>query len=383
MRGAMASRCRSARPIVLKLRKFIMKRWPTILLSALAIVFAGYSGYLNIENQRLKQLLADAADVEEAPVALESEPEIEVAEESGDGEEETESRRGRFEGRFAELEGLSREEIQERRREARSEQLARILSAFEDPELRMDMIERQMGRLDRNYAEFFKQLNLPPEELDALKTLMAERLVLRSEAGVRSQTVEGEDREAMREEYRDQMALLSDDITALLGEEDAAALEKYTNTLEYRGEIESFERSLSYTDTPLTERQSEALIDVFANVDQNFEYSVDIRQNNGRGRGGNNDTQITSEMVETYYQEREIYDAMLLEQAANVLNDAQLASLTEQMVAERERELRQAQLALENQANSDGPGFGRGGFGGFGGRGGGGFNGGRGGGGGR
>ena len=32
--------------------------------------------------------------------------------------------------------------------------MERALAAFDDPELRMDMIERQMGRLDRGYADF-------------------------------------------------------------------------------------------------------------------------------------------------------------------------------------------------------------------------------------
>ena len=54
---------------------------------------------------------------------------------------------------FAEFENMSpeerREAIAERRRAARAAQLERALAAFDDPELRMDMIERQRERLDR------------------------------------------------------------------------------------------------------------------------------------------------------------------------------------------------------------------------------------------
>ena len=53
-----------------------MKRWPTIVLSILAIVFAGYSGYLNVENQRLKNLLADAT--EEIEESVESHRPVEI-----------------------------------------------------------------------------------------------------------------------------------------------------------------------------------------------------------------------------------------------------------------------------------------------------------------
>ncbi len=338
-----------------------MKRWPIAILSFLAIALAGYSGFLSMENQRLKRQLADASNPLVPSKKIVKDAEAETLAENGKPNEQVQERGGRFEG----FENLTREEIMERRKEARAAQLARALEAFEDPELRMDMVERQMQRLDRGYADFFKRLNLPPEELDALKTLMAERSVLRMEAGLRASAASEEERKALKEEYSNQMVLLSDDINGLLGEEDAKKLTQYTKTLEYRGEVENFERSLSYTDTPLDERQSEALVNAFAKVDKDFEYTVDISANRGRGREGN-DIQLTKEVVDTYYQEREMYDAMLLEQASKVLNEAQLASLAAQQISERERDYRQAQQALENPAPTDGRGgFNRGGFGGF------------------
>ena len=338
-----------------------MKRLPIAFLSVLAIALAGYSGFLNMENQRLKHQLADASSMWKASMKIAEGKETET----GAVVEEPRPEAREIGGRFEEFENLTREEIAERRREAKAAQLARALEAFEDPELRMDMIERQMQRLDRGYADFFKQLNLPPEELDALKTLMAELTLLRMEGGLRASAASDEERKALREDYSNQMVLLSGDINGLLGEEDAKKLTQYKNTLEYRGEVENFERSLSYTDTPLNERQAEGLIKAFAKVDKDFEYTVDIKDNRGRGRG-DNDIQLTKEVVDTYYREREIYDTILLEQASKMLNEAQLASLAAQQVSERERDYRQAQQVLENPMPTDGRGgFNRGGFGGF------------------
>lgn len=355
-----------------------MKSWYTVTLSILAVAFAAYAGYLSMENSRLKEMLADLPKVDDAVTVEDIE---EAAQEVVENVEEIEPpRRGPD---FAAFEDLSpeerRERFAERRREARAAQLERALAAFDDPELRMDMIERQMERLDRGYADFFKRLGLPPEEIDALKTLMAERNLIRMESSMRASAASDEERAAIREDYRNQFATLSEDIDALLGEEDAQKLKRYSNTLQYRGEVESFERSLSYSETPLSNRQAEGLVNVYAKVNRDFEYSVDISQLQGRGRG-RDAAPLTQELVDTYYQEREIYDAMLLEQAATVLNEAQLASLAAQQISEREREQRQAQLALENANVSDelGGGFSRGGFGGV--RGGpGGFGGGRGG----
>ena len=84
-------------------------------------------------------------------------------------------------------------------------------------------------------------------------------------------------------------------------------------------------------------------------MDKDFEYSVDISQGFKVAGRSRDSATLTQEFVDTYYQEREIYDAMLLEQAATVLNEAQLASLAAQQISEREREQRQAQLALKTR----------------------------------
>ena len=64
---------------------------------------------------------------------------------------------------------------------------------------------------------------------------------------MRASAVTDEEREAIREDYRNQFAVLSEDIDALLGEEDAQKLKRYSNTLQFRGDVESFERALSYS----------------------------------------------------------------------------------------------------------------------------------------
>ena len=76
---------------------------------------------------------------------------------------------------------------------------------------------------------------------------------------------------------------------------------------------------------------------------------------------------ITSWVVHLYHQGiidgQYFFDTMLLENASGILTEAQLASLAEQQIADREREQRQMQYQLDNGGVSGG----RGGFGGFGG----------------
>ncbi len=140
-----------------------MKRWSTAILSILAVALAAYSGYLSMENQSLKQQLASR---DNAPIAAKSPVETEVVAAVVESEPEVadEGRRGRF----GEGEGFTREQIWERRKEFQEKQRAAILERLSDPDQRMEMIESMMGRLDRGYAEFFKRLKLPADQIDVL-----------------------------------------------------------------------------------------------------------------------------------------------------------------------------------------------------------------------
>lgn len=338
-----------------------MKRWTTSVLSVLLIGFAAYSGYLSMENRSLKRQLANMALVPESMRSNPVQDAVEVASTAEGAERGIEGRRRPLDEN-GEL--LTREDIFERRREQRNEGIQRMLEALDDPERRLDMIERNMGRIDRAYEDLFKRLKLPPEELDALKTLMAEQGLLRMEGQLRASLAEDGDRDAVREDYKNQRDQLTQDIYALLGEDKAAQFKYFSNTLEYRGDVDDIERTLSFTETPMTVRQSEGLVKAFASVDKNFEYSYDLEQ---LRRGGRD--QITQEIVDTYYHEREIYDAMILENASQVLNDQQLAALAEQQISDREREQREMQYQLDNPDTGGRGGF-SGGFRGGGGRGG-------------
>lgn len=325
-----------------------MKRWSTAILSVLLIGFAAYSGYLSMENRSLKAQLENRS-LAAAPVKATAPQETEAVVDAADEVPALEGRRG-FRGE--DEESFTREEMLERRRQQRTQGVERMLAALDDPEMRLDMIERNMGRIDRAYEDLFKRLKLPPEELDALKTMMAEQGLLRMEGQMRSMLAEEGDRDAVREDYKEQREQLSQDIFALLGEDQAAQFKYFSNTMEYRGDVDNIERSLSFTDTPMTVRQSEGLVKAFATVDKSFEYSYDLEQLRRSDR-----SQITQEVVDTYYQEREIYDAKIFENAARVLNEQQLTALAAQQISDREREQREMQYQLDNPDTGGRDGF--------------------------
>lgn len=320
----------------------------TPILSILLVASIGYAAFLQMELNRLETSLASVADeVEQFEEPL---PESTLALETN---EEPPAELGSAATAFQDLveaeAGPSREEERAARRQERTQ---RMLAAFEDPQMRVDMIERQMNRIDSRYAEFFKTLDLPQEDLEILRTLMAEGGVLNWEMRTRGFGASSEEERALLNEERQfQREVLQGEITALLGEEKSAALDDYTESLPYRSQVEALASSLSFTDTPLSDDQSERLVTSIKEVSQSFEYTRDL--SDMRGRGVSN---LSSEEVATYFKEREEYDSRVLEAASETLSDAQLAAYAERQLAERERNQRQIEYMLENPNTGRGSG---------------------------
>ena len=331
-----------------------MKSKTTVALSLLTLAFACIAGYFAVENNQLREALAD---VQATQMAIGAEEETGLATEIEDSTEENgreEVVETAAEAKPTEVSERA-ESWQQRRLQARQERSRQFLDMLQDPERRLDFIERRMGGLDQRYADFFATLNLSGEQIEVLKTLMAERGVVETEARMKLFMAESdeEQKEAIREEMRLQQELLDGDIAALLGEEQVASLERYNTTLPYRNSVQEFARSLSYTDTPVSSEQSQALLDTYANLSEEFKFT----ENLGNGEYFRRGT-MSTESVQTYIDEKEVFDTMVLEQASVYLEEAQLASLAEKQIAQRDRVAQHMEFMLQRNT-----GGGRGGSG--------------------
>lgn len=327
-------------------------RSSTVILSVLLVAAVGYAAFLQREIARLRNLQpSDAADselVDDFALAGETEEERVVrslfgtnalAEISATGEA------GAIETGSADAEPRRSEGWQERRRERAS----RMAAAFDNPDMRLDMVERQMQRVDAEYASFFKRLDLPPEQLETLRTLMAERSVVDWESRARAlAATSDEERAEIREIRRSQREMLEGEIETLLGEEGAAELQQYTNNLPYRREVEELATSLSFTDSPLREEQTERLIREMRRVSSEFAYTKDLSDLRREDR-----RDLSPDDVAQYFAERRVRDDILIDAAAESLNPEQLAAFAERQIAERERERRQMEFMLQSREGAD------------------------------
>ncbi len=245
------------------------------------------------------------------------------------------------------------------RRERRLEQLARFVANFDDPDERMAMIERGLREVDRRYSKFFQTLDLEPDQIEALRIMLAEQGVLRFEERAKSRFFESEeDLAAMQADIDGRSDELMESMSDILGEEGVEALQAYNQEQPYRGRVDRLETSLSYTKSPMSAEQSASLVAAYATIGSEFQYTKDLSDGQSL-----RSQEIAREDVDTYVSEMETFDSLVLAEASKVLNEVQLANLAEQQLADR------TELERRLEFRVDGGGGGRG-FGGGPGRGG-------------
>jgi len=175
---------------------------------------------------------------------------------------------------------------------------AEMAALMNNPEVVKLMAAQQKSMLDNRYAALFKRLNLNPAQLEAFKNLLLEKQ--NSQRDVMSAARDsGVNPRESRDELRKLVQEANDEtdaaIVAAIGQDKFSQYKNYDATGSQRALVDQIGRSLSYS-TPLSDAQSQALVQIFA---QNS--STDAAKNTQRGGwggpfGGNN-TAITDDMI--------------------------------------------------------------------------------------
>ncbi|MDQ8201853.1 hypothetical protein [Pelagicoccus sp. SDUM812003] len=321
-------------------------RSSTLILSVSLIAAIGYATFLQLENSRLRSRFESSSEslgngIQSAGSARQQAARAD--------EDATGSPASSVLAQESERLGQNEQSRESEWRERRRERMERMRSAFDDPQMRADMIEQRMARVDERFAEFFKGLDLSPEDLETLRVLMAERGVVNWEMRMRSFAPGGDaDPEALEAERKRRRELLDEEIVALLGEERAEDLKDYSESLPYREEVERLETSLSYTDAPLTKKQSKFLVQELQRLDQMYAYTNDLSERRGRDMAS-----LSRSEVDLYFAERTAKETAILDSVAGVLTEEQLAAFADRQMSERERDQRRMEFMLENAQTRD------------------------------
>lgn len=211
---------------------------------------------------------------------------------------------------------------------------AAMAELMKDPEFAAAMKLDQEARIDNRYATLFKQLNLPPEQLAALKSLLAERENATRDvwASAAAQGLNPRDnREELRQLTADLQAEVDENIKTTLGENVLKSIENYNLTAPQRNVINDFNQKLAIGGSSLNDSQSQQLTTILA----------ETAQSSGRN------VLIT--------------DATIA-RAQAVLTPAQVAALTQLQAEQNARQIiNEKTQALRQQVGGGGGGWGDGG----------------------
>lgn len=199
---------------------------------------------------------------------------------------------------------------------------------MESPEMQQLMNLRARGTLDGRYAALFKQLGLPPEQLQRFQQLLLDKQSTARDvmAAMRSQGLApGRDSgEQMRTLVQNALAEIDAQIRTEIGDSAFAQYQSYEQTQPQRALLDRVQQRLSYTSQPLTEQQAAGLLQLLAASSPQTAPTVSGRFG-PTGTGGSNQVPITDQT---------------LAQARGILSSSQLAALEE---LQREQQA-QAQL---------------------------------------
>ena len=147
------------------------------------------------------------------------------------------------------------------------QQATAIRDLMAKPEVQAMVSFQQKAAIEARYAALFKNLNLPAEQLERLKTLLADRSTTMQDvmAAAREQGINPrENPEAFRKVMADAQNQINAGIKAAIGEQGFAQLSTYEQTLPQRNLVNELQQRLSYTSTPLTAAQAEQMVQILA-----------------------------------------------------------------------------------------------------------------------
>lgn len=218
----------------------------------------------------------------------------------------------------------------ERKAEVRKQQRELQKSITEDPVMRRQM---QSIIVDQN-AELFEKLNLAPEKLEKLKTLMTENAMVFS--GLNADIFaasSSEEKASVQQHFDDIWEAKEAAVMTLLGNTDYETYEMYQDRLISKNYVTRFNESLG-ADEKLTKEQEEALVTIMYNGQEatfselGYDPRVVIEF----------PSDLTDETIAERFKSEEKIHSQSVENARSILSDSQLKQFEDSLKSWREME---------------------------------------------
>jgi hypothetical protein len=164
------------------------------------------------------------------------------------------------------------------------------LNALRDkPEFQALLRVQQKAAIDARYGALFQNLNLPADQLDKLKTLLADRQTTMQDvmAAAREQGIDPRtDPAGYRKLITDAQNEINNGIKSLIGDGGLTQLQNFEQTQPQRNVVNELQQRLAYTSSPLTTSQADQLVQVLASNTPQRANGQANPGGQGRGFGG-------------------------------------------------------------------------------------------------
>lgn len=204
-----------------------------------------------------------------------------------------------------------------------------------------------MGSLvDKSYAEFFKSMNLTPEQAGTLKDLILNKMLAGAELGL--QSLSGEmtpaERTAQAQRLQEDQAAINEQIKTLLGEDNYAVFQDYEKSIPDRMAVDQFKAQLGDAQA-LNPGQEQLLMAALTEERRNFRFTTDFNDQNNYSEDLL--TKFNEANVNQYVSELDQLNQRYLERAQSILSPAQFEAYASSLKAQREMTRLGLQMAVQ------------------------------------
>jgi hypothetical protein len=189
--------------------------------------------------------------------------------------------------------------------------------------------------VDKNYAAFFKAMNLTPEQSAAMKDLIMNKMLGDTEMGLEMMggDLTPEQREAMVAAAKERKDTLNQQMKELLGEENFSTYEAYEKSVPDRMAVSQLNDQLG-ANLALNSEQENLLIQAMSEERLGFKFTTDF--NNQNDFSADFASRFTEENLNVFLQEQQRLNQNYLNRAQTILSAEQLTAYQKALTAQQE-----------------------------------------------
>jgi hypothetical protein len=254
---------------------------------------------------------------------------------------------------FADEKSKQAEQLQQKIADAKTNSpMSGMAALFKDPKMR-EMIKTQqqafMGpMIDKQYKDFFQQLNLTPDQAAGLKDLLQKKMLVGADAGMAmlDGSMDAAKRADLAKQMKSQTADYDAQIKQYLGDDNYKTFQSYEQTVPDRMAVSQFSDQMASSSTPLNADQQQQLIQAMHDERTSFKWTTDY-SNQQKMPEGDMSAMFSPDKIDQFTKEKEQFDQQFLNRAQQILTPEQAAAYQSSQKLQRDLQITGMKMAAQ------------------------------------